>query len=48
MFLIFSDNFNMLMSKIIYKKINKYYYFNLFWNEIHFQKQPIPHFQTPS
>jgi hypothetical protein len=39
---VFLDHFNALISKIIFKKIKKYY-FNIFQNEKHFKKQPQPH-----
>jgi hypothetical protein len=38
-FLIFLDHFDILISKIIFKK----YYFNIFLNEKHFKKQLQPH-----
>ena len=42
----FLDHFDMLISKIILKN-KKIYYFNVFWNEKHFEKQLLPHFQAP-
>jgi hypothetical protein len=46
MFLMFSDHFDVLISKIIFKNIKKHY-FNVFWNEKYFKKQLLPHFQVP-
>jgi hypothetical protein len=43
---IFSDRFNVLILKIIFK--NKKYYFNVFSSEKHFELQLLLHFQTPS
>jgi hypothetical protein len=43
----FSYHFDVLMSNIIFKNKKKYY-FNVFWNEKHFEKQPLPHSQTRS
>ena len=40
----FSDHFNMLILKIIFKK----YYFNIFINKKYFKKQPEVHFKTIS
>jgi hypothetical protein len=40
----FSDHFDMLISKLILKKIKKKHYFNVFWNK----KQPLPHSQIHS
>jgi len=42
---VFLDHFDALMSKIIFKKLKKYY-FNTFSSEKHFEKQPQPHSQT--
>jgi hypothetical protein len=39
----FSDRFDVLISKIIFLKK---YYFDVFLNEKHFEKQLPPHFQT--
>jgi uncharacterized membrane protein YobD (UPF0266 family) len=47
MFFMFLYHFDVLMSKIIFKNKKKYY-FNVFWNEKHFEKQPLPHSQTLS
>jgi len=48
-FLVFSNHFDVLMSKIIFKKLKKYD-FNVFWHEKLFEKQPQsqpqPNFQT--
>ena len=41
----FLDCFDLLISKIIFKKIKKYY-FNIFINKKHFKSQPLSHFQT--
>jgi len=45
-FLVFSNYFDALMSKIILKKEKKHY-FNVFPSEKHFKKEPQPHFLTP-
>jgi hypothetical protein len=46
-FLVFSDHFDALISKIIFKKLKKKY-FDAFPSEKHFEKQPQPHSQTCS
>ena len=40
------DHFDMIMSKIIFFKMKKKHYFDLFLSEKHFEKQSLPHFQT--
>ena len=45
-FFMFSDRFDVLMSKINFINKKKYY-FDTFLNENHFEKQPLPHSQTP-
>jgi hypothetical protein len=42
-FLLFSNRFDVLISKIILKNI---YYFNTFLSEKYFEKQLLPHSQT--
>jgi hypothetical protein len=42
---VFSDRFNALISKIIFKKLKKNH-FDAFSSEKHFEKQSSPHFQT--
>jgi len=39
------DRFDVLMSKIILKKIKKYHW-HIFWHEKLFEKHPQPHCQT--
>jgi len=41
-FYMFLNHFDVLISKLIFLKK---YYFNVFWNEKHFEKQPILHFK---
>jgi hypothetical protein len=41
---VFSDYFDALISKIIFK--NKKYYFNAFPSKKYFEKQPQPYSQT--
>jgi hypothetical protein len=41
----FLDCFDVLISKIFFKKIKKLY-FNVFLNEKHFEPPPPPQFQT--
>jgi hypothetical protein len=43
MFLVFSDHFDVLMSKVFFK--NKNYHFNAFLSEKYFEKQPLPQSQ---
>ena len=45
MFLIFSNHFNVLILKMIFKKIKKYYW-HVFLSEKYFEKQQQPHSQT--
>jgi hypothetical protein len=40
--LVFSDYFDVLISKIIFKNIKKYY-FNIFLNKKYFKKKPQSH-----
>jgi len=40
------DCFNVLMSKIKFSKINKKYYFDVFFSKNYFKKQLSPHFKT--
>jgi hypothetical protein len=42
----FSYYFDALMSKIIFKKLKKYY-FNAFSNKKYFEKQQLSNYQTP-
>jgi hypothetical protein len=42
MLLVFSNHFEVLMSKMILKK----YHWHVFWHEKLFEKQPQPHCQT--
>jgi hypothetical protein len=44
-FLVFSDHFDALISKIIFKKQKKHH-LDDFPSEKHFEKQPQPHSQT--
>jgi len=44
MFLIFSNHFDVLISKIIFKKLK--IIFDAFPSKRYFEKQPQPHFQT--
>jgi hypothetical protein len=43
----FLDHFDVLMSKIIFKKLKKNY-FNAFSSKKHFAKQPQPQPQSPT
>jgi len=45
MFLVFSNHFDVLMSKMIFFKKN---HWHVFWHEKLFEKQPQPHCQTHS
>jgi hypothetical protein len=45
MFLVFSNHFDVLMSKMIFKKKKKHHW-HAFWHEKLFEKQPQPHCQT--
>ena len=43
----FLNCFDVLISKIIFLKIKKKYYFDVFLRKKHSEKQSLPHFQTP-
>jgi hypothetical protein len=47
-FLVFSDRFNVLISKINFLKIKKNNYFNVFSSEKYFEKQSLPQYKTYS